>query len=77
MFEASIVRPAGWLSAVAVALVVLLGVAAPAAARVDPYHGTAIVWAGSPDDAAAAAKASGKLVAVLHLAGELPDPGLT
>jgi len=66
-------------------LTLVLGVVPGAAPGTDsvipgPYdstHGTAIEWADSPERAAAAAKASGKLLAVLHLAGELSDPGLT
>jgi hypothetical protein len=40
-------------------------------------YGTAVRWSGSPSDAAAKAKAEGKLVFVLHVSGHFEDPRFT
>ena len=42
-----------------------------------PKYGTTVEWERSPDQAAERARKEGKLLMVLHLAGELPDPDLT
>ncbi len=59
-------------------LVVALVLAAfPGSASAAERHGTGVDFVGSPADALAAARASGKLAAVLHVAGDFHDPGLT
>ncbi len=68
-----------WLFAFVVGLIASSPAAAHAgdACAVDDRYGTGIKWIGKPEEAAAQARANGKLVAVLHLAGEFADPGLT
>lgn len=40
-------------------------------------YGTAVRWSGSPSEAAAKAKADGKLVFILHVSGHFEDPQFT
>lgn len=40
-------------------------------------YGTAVVWEGSPSEAARKARAEGKLVFVLHVSGNFEDPRFT
>jgi hypothetical protein len=40
-------------------------------------YGTSVVWAGTPSEAAAKAKADEKLVFILHVSGHFEDPKFT
>ena len=52
-------------------------VADPKARAVTRHHGTAVRWYDDGDEAARIARETGRLLFVMHIAGELPDSGLT